>query len=688
MTPQFDTDTQLRIQRAIASGMSQDKAMRLGMMYQMQKQSAAQPTPQVAAPTQKTTTEKIAGALPLIGGIAGSFIPGLGTIIGGAAGAAAGKLLGNVAVNHDTSATNNRSALQGVGTEAVLGLAGGAAGAIAGKGVSLATRLLKPGAEAAGEVAAKGAQLTQQYGGNIAEEGVALSKKKGAEALGNKLRMGVNNPIVPGANPTWAAEKVALSNQADSVLRDLNGGKAIIGNAEKKAMAASEGYLKLNQQIDQTLADSGMTTSKKAILNAMGDAVKGNTSLETSFVKDARTGLGRFTTTDKPTQSMLRKVGSQIEKQIGSSPGGNVAISKVNALKHTLAEDSGKYWDKMARGIAPTQAEETAATLYKSLDNIIAEKVPEAKNMTLAQSVLHRATPGWQAASKVSSSLPISVVGLAAKASSGKTAGLVKDALGYSLQEYGKLPVGKFAQGIGQFAGQSGVRSLGIQGDGSQIPTDQSAVDANGMPLDQSMQDTSNVDQSTIGMPQDQTSGGTGITNEMIGALMMQDLQKTGGKHIPELQVLAKFVVPQAAKTTKLTDTAIKTVNDYQSAIKNLDQISGTLANTKVGVGPIAGRLSTINPYNTEGQSLRAQLDGVRQIIGKALEGGKLTDQDYAKYQKILPSLNDTAPVAQAKIKQLKSMLTRDLTSYVALQNSKGGGSIDITGLNSDQSTQ
>lgn len=679
---QFDTDTQYRYNRAVAGGMSPAKAYNLSLEYQKSK------------PVQKTTTEKVAGALPLIGGIAGSFIPGLGTIIGGAAGAAAGKLLGNVAINHDTSATNDRSALQGVGTEAALGLAGGAAGAVAGKGLSLASRLLRPGAEVAGEAAGQGIKLTGQYGGNIAEEGVALSKLKGAEATGNRIRMGVNNPVVPGNSPTWAAERVALSNQSDNVLRDLNGGKAVIGNAEKKALASSEGYLKLQQSINQTLTDSPVKVSKKEILLGMGDAVKNNNSLEASFVRDSRTGLGRFTTTDKPTQSLLKKVGQQIEKEIGSSPGGNTSILSVNNLKQTLADDSGKYWDKMARGIAPTQAEETAATLYKSLDNIIAEKVPAAKEMTLAQSVLHRATPGWQTASKVSTSLPISAVGLTAKAASGKSAGAVKDAVGYALQQYGKAPVSTWTKIAGQGIGQNGVRSLGIQGDTSQQGTQ---LDAQGNPIDTTESDTSGMDQSSIGMPNDgttspnissSTSPTTGITNEMIGALMMQDLQKTGGKHVAELQTLAKFVVPAEAKNPKLTDTAIQKINEAKTAMHNLDTVEKALRTTSVSIGPISGRFTGLNQWNSDAQALQALLDTVRQTSGKTLEGGKLTDADYAKYRKILPSLTDTKETALKKVSQLRSMIRDNSVGYAMLQNSKGGGSIDISGLNSDQSNQ
>lgn len=115
-----------------------------------------------------------------------------------------------------------------------------------------------------------------------------------------------------------------------------------------------------------------------------------------------------------------------------------------------------------------------------------------------------------------------------------------------------------------------------------------------------------------------------------------------------------------AEQTDKLAghDASLKMIGDLRSAI----------AANKNDFGPVAGRLASANPYDQRGQAVSALFKKAAQTIGKSLEGGKLTDQDYVKYQKMLPSQTDTPAVANAKLDQLERMVASqqnsDLSSY------------------------
>lgn len=131
----------------------------------------------------------------------------------------------------------------------------------------------------------------------------------------------------------------------------------------------------------------------------------------------------------------------------------------------------------------------------------------------------------------------------------------------------------------------------------------------------------------------------------------------------------------------ELTDSAIKSVNDLQAGLRDIQSLSSNIASTDI-VGPIKGHLAKI-PYATEARTMQAEIDRVRQTVGKAIEGGVLRKEDEDKYKKILPVITDTKEVAISKLQTLEVMLDQDLQNYVSLQRSygKGRGFENITGI-------
>lgn len=123
----------------------------------------------------------------------------------------------------------------------------------------------------------------------------------------------------------------------------------------------------------------------------------------------------------------------------------------------------------------------------------------------------------------------------------------------------------------------------------------------------------------------------------------------------------------------KLNNTAVTRIADYESgisALSDLEQrISGSGANN-----PIIGDLRRRLPWDTEAQDLNSIIRTVRQMVGKALEGGVLRREDEIKYEQMLPKMGDSDAVARAKIENVRNLLQSNLNQFMQAQAAYGGG--------------
>lgn len=119
-----------------------------------------------------------------------------------------------------------------------------------------------------------------------------------------------------------------------------------------------------------------------------------------------------------------------------------------------------------------------------------------------------------------------------------------------------------------------------------------------------------------------------------------------------------------------LSDVAIKDIQQSQSALANLGALKDIVQKNLQYVGPVSG-LARFNPYSNARQ-VQAEIDRVRQQVGKTLEGGVLRKEDEEKYKKILTTLADTPETAIYKIDSLIGSLERDIEIYKTLQQETG----------------
>jgi len=126
-----------------------------------------------------------------------------------------------------------------------------------------------------------------------------------------------------------------------------------------------------------------------------------------------------------------------------------------------------------------------------------------------------------------------------------------------------------------------------------------------------------------------------------------------------------------------LSDTAIGQIAQTQKALSDLGELKATIEGKTEMLGPITG-LARFNPYSSA-RKLQADVDRVRQTVGKALEGGVLRKEDEDKYKKILATLADTPSTAIYKIDALIGSIQRDIESYKTLQQG-AGRSLNVSG--------
>jgi len=101
-------------------------------------------------------------------------------------------------------------------------------------------------------------------------------------------------------------------------------------------------------------------------------------------------------------------------------------------------------------------------------------------------------------------------------------------------------------------------------------------------------------------------------------------------------------------------------IADIDTSLDNLNTLEQEVG--KTGAGSWLGSYvpNPITEYTGVGAESKARqgvIDRVKQMIGKALEGGVLRKEDEIKYTKILPTIGDPPEVAKAKLLGLRELL-------------------------------
>jgi hypothetical protein len=102
-------------------------------------------------------------------------------------------------------------------------------------------------------------------------------------------------------------------------------------------------------------------------------------------------------------------------------------------------------------------------------------------------------------------------------------------------------------------------------------------------------------------------------------------------------------------------------ITDFDTSLDDLKVLRETLTSTAAATGTAAkvgallpNPVTELTGWGEDAKKRQGVIDRVKQVIGKALEGGVLRKEDESKYEKILPTLADTQQVAMAKLNDLE----------------------------------
>lgn len=134
----------------------------------------------------------------------------------------------------------------------------------------------------------------------------------------------------------------------------------------------------------------------------------------------------------------------------------------------------------------------------------------------------------------------------------------------------------------------------------------------------------------------------------------------------------------QRGKGFKLPPDKVLSVQQGAQIPKQLDNIEVTLKNNEAIFGPAMGRVGGANAYDTQAQTVDAQLRSASQSFGRLMEGGVLRKEDEEKYRKMFPQLSDTPEVAKNKLAIVRNLLVSKQNGDIDALGAQG---YDVTGF-------
>lgn len=121
-----------------------------------------------------------------------------------------------------------------------------------------------------------------------------------------------------------------------------------------------------------------------------------------------------------------------------------------------------------------------------------------------------------------------------------------------------------------------------------------------------------------------------------------------------------------------LPPATVLNVQEGASVPAMLDDIDGTIDANAESYGPVVGRASSWNPYDTKAQTIDAQMRAASQAFGRYMEGGVLRKEDEEKYRRMFPQLSDTPQVAKNKLAVVRRLLAERQNSSVKALGAQG----------------
>lgn len=131
-----------------------------------------------------------------------------------------------------------------------------------------------------------------------------------------------------------------------------------------------------------------------------------------------------------------------------------------------------------------------------------------------------------------------------------------------------------------------------------------------------------------------------------------------------------------------ITPAHAERVGGYNSAEEHLVSLIDRINSSAKTMGPIAGRVGVINPYNKEARALAAEFGMLTSAIAKEMERGRVSDKDIERFKTQGPQITDDPQVAVKKAQQFLDNIRRDRKNFL---NSLETGKFDVSAYKTQQ---
>lgn len=138
----------------------------------------------------------------------------------------------------------------------------------------------------------------------------------------------------------------------------------------------------------------------------------------------------------------------------------------------------------------------------------------------------------------------------------------------------------------------------------------------------------------------------------------------------------------QSLKATEggknLTDTSIQKLDKGLTVLNQLGVLQTNVEGVKTG--PIVGAFKSANPWDTQGQTIKASLNAIVPNLARGVYGevGVLTDNDIKTYSQTIPNLSSTEEVRNAVLYITLDMIGKSIKNTLSVNAAAGR---DVSGF-------
>lgn len=653
-------------------------------------------------PQPKQTTTKSKGP----GGVKGfllNSLPAVGATIGGVAALPLNALdavtgVGGTALDLGAAAAGGsagealKEKLSGqklsgkdIATQGALGAAGEGAGQVIGKvGASVLPKLLSKNATpVADALQGKSTKIVLgQIAGNLPSNSIRTGSQLGS--LNEKADLATSLGLYSGADRQKAASLVTGPNGLVNKLK-----QTVLGNAGP--LPALGG---IKDATTKAIVENGVSgaADKKAVTEAINAQVaKANPQGSIATMTDApsvfktQQNIEKLAATERAKGNLnvsnaYRDVAAHIGSQIDQHTGVNDLVSSLTVPEDEMSKFVGvasKQFGKN-KGNALANYVQDAVAHAKSLPDL---RAIEANFIPGAQAETNSAIRGVQtpadsmlgnlAGASVSPFGKLGLVKTLASKVSGPEAALFGHAANAVTPIEQNLP-----NVVQRLLGRSGVNGLAggstsVADTGTAPETPQAESPAEGAVT---LSDSPSGGASSGMGGSDSSDSGSVFSPQVLQALAISDLEKTGGKNLSSIATLASLFgakgsqssTPSSSSVVKPTSQQLGEAQSGESSLQSLEGMiqsnPGIVSKTAIPgqnlpvIGGLVKRLSGTGDY-------QAAASNTLDALARARTGAAMSKTEQAFYQKLLPQAGDSSDTVQYKLQQLQSALEPFLSS-------------------------